>query len=221
MLTASYLYLLCQAVDLRALQRYFERETRKIVTDLLMKHFTLGSASATDEAKAKVADVVWAAFDTSANMDSKPRTEKAARATTQPLVDLALSSSAAAAFNFLSAMPTFQAELADTLCTSYKSLTRAFLEDSLVPGAARYMPAAALLGRTRALYAFIRGELRIGMHGRDNIDSFAGGLGSGHWEGDRPSKEQGRTIGGDVSLIYEAIRDGRLRPVLVSMFEGA
>ncbi|KAH8115294.1 phenylalanine ammonia-lyase [Phellopilus nigrolimitatus] len=184
LLTASYLYLLCQAVDLRALQRAFEADARRLVRELLATH--LGGAFAAGggahaEAQAAVADAVWAAFDASANMDAAPRTEKAARASTQPL-----------------------SALARALHASYTSLGRA-------PGAPRYQPAAPLLGRTRGVYAFVRGALRVGMHGRENLGKFAGGL----------SRGNGRTIGGEVALVYEAIRDGRMRGVLVAAFEGA
>ncbi|THH08002.1 hypothetical protein EW145_g3006, partial [Phellinidium pouzarii] len=84
LLTASYLYLLCQAVDLRALQLRLESEARSIVARLLASHFgdvyaQFAESSSSEDAK-KVADAVWAAYDSSANMDSLPRTEKAARA---------------------------------------------------------------------------------------------------------------------------------------------
>ncbi|THH07866.1 hypothetical protein EW145_g3084, partial [Phellinidium pouzarii] len=75
------------------------------------------------------------------------------------------------------------------------------------------------------VYAYVRGAkqdggLAVAMHGLENLGLFEGGLGRGKAEELRPEEERGRTIGMEVGVIYEAIRDGRMRGVLVGMFEG-
>ncbi|KAI5121453.1 hypothetical protein M0805_009561 [Coniferiporia weirii] len=229
-LTASYLLLLCQAVDLRALQIRLEAEIRQVVSGLLSTHFgdvyAQFNETSGEDAK-KVADTVWSTFDSSSGMDSLPRTEKAARASTQPLIDFLLSPSAASASSAaLARLPEFQRALGAALYDAHSALTRAFLCDTSAPGAPDYLPALPLLGRTRAVYTFIRGPakdggLGIGMHGRENLSKFAGGLSRGAWEDERAPEERGRTVGGEVSVIYEAIRDGKMAGVLVGMFESA
>lgn len=37
----------------------------------------------------------------------------------------------------------------------------------------------------------------------------------------REGERRGRTIGGEVSVIYEAVREGRMKSVLVGMFGAA
>lgn len=213
LITASYLYLLCQAVDLRALQGRMEARTGEIVERLVGEHFEGVSVDAK-----KVREAVWGAFDTSANMDALPRTEKAARASTQPLVDALLSTPTA-----LAALPSFQTALAAELLSTFNALTSSFLASTGAPGAADYQPALPLLGRTGVLYAFIRGELGVRMHGRENFGLFEGGLGNAPWDQEKGGEEErrGRTIGGEVSVIYEAVRDGRMKSVLVGMFGAA
>ena len=198
LIVASYLYLLCQAVDLRALQKNLEVAVRSQVASLIDEHFR----SAFDPTP--VADAVWAAYDASAGMDAKPRSEKAARASTQPLVDILLNSSP----DSLHRLRPFQGSLSSAIFSANRALVNSYLSGSLVPGSDGYMPAVSFLGRTRAMYEFIRRDLGVGMHGRDNFDSFKDGLSD-------------RTIGANISIIYEAIRDGRMKGVLVDMFGGA
>ena len=69
--------------------------------------------------------------------------------------------------------------------------------------------AAPFLGRTRLLYEFVRNELGVKIHGLPNLKGFKG-------EGLIEVGERG--IGENVSLIYEAIRDGRMQRTLVGLF---
>lgn len=219
LITASYLYLLCQAVDLRALQARMEERTGEVVRRLVEVHF---AGEGVDVKMVK--DAVWGAYDASANMDAQPRTEKAARASTQPLVDALLSSSPSA----LSALPAFQHALAAELLSASNALTTSFLTSTSSPSSpgsssdnSCYQPALPLLGRTGVLYAFIRGELGVRMHGRENLGLFEGGLGNAPWDQEKEEGRRGRTIGGEVSVIYEAVREGRMKSVLVGMFGAA
>nr|AJD20419.1 phenylalanine ammonium lyase PALb [Inonotus obliquus] len=238
MVVASYIWLLCQAVDLRALQKEMEEKTFEIVEELkemeektfeiveeLVKDFFNAEAGAEAEGMSEttvtkvdakeIAKAVWNAFDSSANMDSKPRAEKAAKASTQPLVDQLLSSPSS-----LSSLPAFQSTLSSRLHSFHNTLTTTYLTSSPSPSSlspsSRYLPALPLLGRTKSLYTFIRsptsqGGLGVSMHGLENLHKFEGGL--SHGEG------SGRgTIGLDVAAIFEAIREGRIARVIVGMF---
>ncbi|OCB91043.1 phenylalanine ammonia-lyase [Sanghuangporus baumii] len=211
MVVASYIYLLCQAVDLRALQKEMEEKTHEIVEELVKEHFAASEVSVDVK---EVSKAVWTSFDTSANMDAKPRAEKAAKASTQPLVDQLLSSHSVS-FS-LASLPAFQSSLSARIYNAHTSLTTSYLSSTSSPSSPAYLPALLLLGRTKSLYTFVRspvsqGGLGIGMHGHENLQKFVGGLGNGD------ASARG-TIGGDVSAIYESIRDGRMGRVVVSMF---
>lgn len=62
-------------------------------------------------------------------------------------------------------------------------------------------PTSEYLGKTKLLYSFVRNTL--GVKAR---------------RGDVYHGKQEKTIGSNVSLIYNAIKDGRINPVLVEMF---
>lgn len=73
----------------------------------------------------------------------------------------------------------------------YRRLTNEFLADP------KGCHASPLLGKTAKLYEFVRRTLGVPMHGRENNLEFAG--------------EEGKlreTIGGWVSVIYHALRNG-------------
>ena len=225
---ASYIVLLCQAVDLRAMQNRMEERTGEAVKELLKTHFGFASSGVEQE----VTKAVWGAWDTSASMDAGARAEKAAKASTTALVEHILSlsaSDASAATTALATLPSFVSALSASLREAYTSLQSSFLLSSSSPSSPDYLPALPLLGRTKHLYEFVRapvsaGGLGVCMHGRENLNSFKDGLSWGTWEDEDSAEEgvrgrKGRTIGGDVGVVFEAIRDGRMRGVLVSMFE--
>ncbi|EJD08070.1 phenylalanine ammonia-lyase [Fomitiporia mediterranea MF3/22] len=216
MIVASYIILLCQAVDLRAIQKIMEEKTTEIVAELVKEYFTGVEVDVKEVIKA-----VWTSFDTSANMDARPRCEKASKASTQPLIESLLSSSSSSASSaaVLTALPAFQSTLTSTLHSEYTTLTNSFLTSSLSPSSSHYLPASSLLGRTKALYQFVRSDLGVGMHGLENSGNFPNGLGHSLFASENDGEEKrGRTIGGEVAIVYEAIRDGRMKSVLVGMF---
>jgi len=206
---ASYLWTLCQAVDIRAMMREFKVAAHKILRDALACHFELGRL---DESEEALADECWAvvedALDATSTMDAVPRMEKVARATVSS-VSLYLSSSTPAKLVNLS---EFLASLSSQLSQLLLSLQRAYLT-----GGRGRAPAASLLGRTKALYEFVRLDLAIPIHGRENLELFGKREGAEEFA---PGESE-ETVGGAVSRIYEAIRDGRMQTVVVGMFDGA
>ncbi len=203
---ASYLWTLCQAVDIRAMMREFKVAAHKILRDALACHFGLGRL---DESEEALADECWAvvedALDATSTMDAVPRMEKVARATVSS-VSLYLSSTTPAKLVNLS---EFLASLSSQLSQLLLSLQRAYLT-----GARGRAPAASLLGRTKALYEFVRLDLAIPIHGRENLELFGKREGAEEFA---PGESE-ETVGGAVSRIYEAIRDGRMQTVVVGMF---
>ncbi|TFY65441.1 hypothetical protein EVJ58_g1968 [Rhodofomes roseus] len=201
LLTASYLYALCQALDLRALQHEFEQGMKKIVEEQLPAFFGSSLSPAHLET---VFNITWPALrhalDATSTMDAVPRMQKVAAASTTPIVDFCLANGAASALTILT---SFRDAVAEHSAALLADLRKAYLTGER--GAA---PAAQYLGRTRGVYEFIRVTLGVRMHGKENLDGFADGPGV-----------TDATLGQNVSLIYESIRDGKMQGVVVGLFQ--
>lgn len=194
MLIASYLYLLCQAYDLRALQAEFKAELAVIVTEELDVHFPGVKTSIL----AKVLDTMYHTFDNTSTMDAVPRMTRLAEAATGVLLHHYTTDSFDV--SALSAVPSFRSIVSKKASDVLTRLRREYLHER---GPA---PASKYLVRTRPMYEFVRKTLGIRMHGAVNQDNFA------------PDQFGGEdTIGQNVSLIHEAIRDGTMQSVVVDM----
>ncbi|KAI0260178.1 phenylalanine ammonia-lyase [Gloeopeniophorella convolvens] len=180
MLTSSYLYLLCQAFDIRAMQAEFNRELIPIIEEELATHF----GTKID------ATVVRAVLK---SIYSRRRVDRRARR----LLHRRRRGPAA-----LGALPAYRRGVAGRATDLLVRLRKEFLS-----GARGAAPASKYLNRTRAVYEFVRVTLGIRMHGSENESVFAHGLGV-----------EDVTIGQNVSLIHEAIRDGKMQAVVVGLF---
>ncbi|KAI0918969.1 hypothetical protein AcW1_003526 [Taiwanofungus camphoratus] len=201
LLTASYLYILCQALDLRALQHELQQGMKDIVKDQLTTYF--GGhlfVSQLDELFGAVWTAVNHSLEGTSTMDASPRMRKVAAASTTPIVDFCVSHGAVGA---LSAVPEFREQVAERSTSLLCKLRKAYLSGER--GAA---PASAFLGRTRAVYEFVRVTLGVRMHGAENLDMFAAGPGVLE-----------ATIGQNIALVHEAIRDGKMQSIVVGLFE--
>ncbi|TDL23040.1 phenylalanine ammonia-lyase [Rickenella mellea] len=202
MLVASYIYVLCQALDLRAMQAHFNDGVDAILADELAHYF--GGDVQLNDIRAlikPVTEAVHTSLEATTCMDTHTRMATAAAATSSPLVDFLtsrpdLSSS-------LVAIADFRAAVTARLTALHQELQIEFLT-----GEHGQTPASVYLGRTRRVYEYVRSDLGIAMHGMENHMRFANGLGVDEV-----------TIGQNVSLIYEAIRDGKMQKVVVDLFE--
>ncbi|OCH89865.1 phenylalanine ammonia-lyase [Obba rivulosa] len=197
MLTASYLYALCQAVDLRAMQRELEEGIQIIVQKQLTVYF--GSHLSPVDLEKLYALVLYAIIrelEHTSSMDAEPRMRTVAAASTTPIVDFCATNGAVAA---LSEIPEFREQVAVRATQLLVDLRQAYLAGE--KGAA---PASAYLGRTRGVYEFVRVTLGVRMHGSQNLEGF---------------KEPEVSIGQSISLIHEAIRDGEMQDIVVGLFE--
>lgn len=205
-LIASYLYALCQALDLRALQRELIEGLNKIAREELIIAF--GSSLSQVELTSVTKKVCVAMQDTLANtstMDAPERMQKVAASSTTVLLDFLTGPAFTDAISTGSALtyiPVFRAHVASRATSLLDQLRRAYLSGER--GAA---PATPYLNKTRPVYEFIRLTLGIRMHGSENYSRFAKGLGV-----------EDVTVGQNVSLIHEAIRDGKMQAVVVQLF---
>lgn len=194
MLIASYLYLLCQAYDLRALQREFKGELAVIVTEELDVHFP----GAKTYILAKVLDQMYRAFDNTSTMDAAPRMTRLAEAAMGVLLHHYTSDTFDV--SALGAIPEFRSAVSKKATDTLVRLRREYLHGERGPA-----PASKYLVRTRPMYEFVRKTLGIRMHGALNETNFADEFGGED------------SIGQNVSLIHEAIRDGKLQSVVVDL----
>ncbi|KZV88968.1 phenylalanine ammonium lyase [Exidia glandulosa HHB12029] len=192
MLFASYVYVLCQAVDLRVMHAEFEATIPATVRRLLVQHFNFVDAG-TDSGNLPptILDCILEAFEGSSTLDLRDRIDEAGRAAALPIYG-ALPAHAAQ-------VPACIEELKATLFESYTKIRLDYLRGNKT--------ASHMLGRTRRLYEFVRHDLSIEMHGLSNLEDFVGADGLGR-----------RSVGDCVSAIYESMRDGQMQKALVEMF---
>ena len=207
MMCASYLFVLCQALDLRMLTEEFTKAAKERVRDITARRFLVGPYN--DQAAAKIeefADELWKSIVhnwwLTGTSDLRQRCETAVAATApvflqgwiggrlnpedhdppQPVVIL-----------------EWQEQMKEELEFTYNRVRTHFFghHTRLTPN---------YLGQgSRKMYTFIRKELGVPMH-RGIADAPAAGD-----TGDRKKL----TVGSWISIIYEALRDGRLhRPVM-------
>ncbi|KAG6820247.1 hypothetical protein H0H93_003411 [Arthromyces matolae] len=205
-LTASYLYILCQALDLRALQSEFTAGLETIVNDELTSIFGKFLTPSQQSILAKkVLAAMTMTLDKTSTMDSSDRMTIVAASTTNTFVDFLSGAEFADAVFTTAAIPLisqFRSHVASRALNLLDQLRRDYLSGDR--GAA---PAAAFLSKTKTVYEYIRVTLGVRMHGSENYARFVNGLGV-----DEVS------IGQQISRIHEAIRDGKIQSVVASLF---
>jgi phenylalanine ammonia-lyase len=186
MLTASYLYLLCQAFDIRALQADFNHALVPIVEQELFAHFGERLRGRKYPVSQDILKSMFRTLDSTSTMDAASRMTQVAGAAVPILVDYLTTGSFADPSAF-SAIPAFRASVASRATDLLVSLRKEYLS-----GARGRAPASSYLSGTRPIYEFVRLTLDIRMHGSENESVFANGLGV-----------EDVTVGQNVSLIYE------------------
>ncbi|KXN85292.1 Phenylalanine ammonia-lyase [Leucoagaricus sp. SymC.cos] len=205
-LISSYLYAICQALDLRTMQSEFLSGLHKIASEEMDSSFS--SFLQADEQihlTSKVFKTMHDTHDATSNMDAQERMQKIASSSTIILLDYITGpafENFEAAGSALSAIPAFRSRVAARANVLLDSLRRDYLSGERGPA-----PASKYLNRTKPVYEFVRKELGIRMHGSENYTRFVNGLGV-----------EDVTIGQNISLIHEAIRDGKMQSVIVSLF---
>ncbi|KAJ7287240.1 L-Aspartase-like protein [Mycena rebaudengoi] len=204
LLIASYLYVLCQALDLRALQTELVDGLNRIATEELAVSFGPYLAKyELSSATSKVCSALQDSLNNTSNMDAAERMVKVAASSSTVLVDILTSSRSCTNPGLaLSSIPSFRSAVASRAEALLDGLRRSYLLGERGPA-----PASPYLNKTRPVYEFVRLTLGIKMQGAENYASFVNGLGVDE-----------ETIGQKVSLIHEAIRDGKMQPVIVGLF---
>jgi phenylalanine ammonia-lyase len=184
------------------LQAEFSVGITKILQEELLAHFGAPILYG------KLFKTIVHTLDETTTMDCSDRMKHVAEACTTPLVNhfLATPPLTLAIGN----IPEFRNSLSSRLSSLYNQLTKAFLDGAHGPA-----PASKYLKKTRALYEYIRTELKIKMHGKENFERFDH-VGIDGLVGMPGGDDE--TIGQNITRIYEAIRDGKLQAVVVDTF---
>jgi phenylalanine ammonia-lyase len=188
---ATYLYTLCQALDIRALQAELYQELDNIISE----EFTATFGTFLDETglrtvSSKVRKTVRETFDATSTMDAADRMNKVAASSTTCIVDFFTGSDFAEAASVgaaLTSIPTFRAQVASK---AHRLLLQ--LRADYLSGAKGAAPASRYLNKTKPIYEYVRVNLGVRMHGSENNSMFANGLGV-----------DDVTIGQNISLIQE------------------
>ncbi|KAK1222070.1 Protein pal1 [Marasmius sp. AFHP31] len=204
-LTATYLYNLCQALDLRALRFEFDKQFKSLVFEELRDLFPFLDDLAYQTLQAQLLKTMFLRMEKTTNMDVIDHMSTVASSSVPVLNEFFVSSGIAdteLGVGLLTSISKFQGNMASRATKLMNELRLAYLS-----GSRGQSPAWKYLGRTRAMYKYVRVELGVKMHGLDNATGFE-------------DDGEENTIGHSITRIYEAIRDGRIHDIVVGIFEG-
>ncbi|SCZ90831.1 BZ3500_MvSof-1268-A1-R1_Chr1-3g02294 [Microbotryum saponariae] len=192
LLMSTHLYCALQALDLRYLEFTFRERFNPMILESLRSTF----GGLLDEKTAKVLGVkvvgaMWRRLETTTSVDLVPRWVDAYSHVTSILVDALMTSSSME--NPLPKISEWKKTGAEQAVTLTCEIRESYWSTTLYP-------TTQYLGRSKALYLFVRETL--GVKARRG-DVFLG--------------KQEATIGLSVSKIYEAIKSGRINKTLVEM----
>lgn len=250
LLAASHIYILCQAVDLRAVRTETHARTGAVVRSTLSEAFANAfiTSEALDIATRKVAPKILDELDQTTSVALGLRMARVASAGVAPLLEVLTSDPSCCTSTLdLAQIARFKQVLAQRLEALLTELRCAFmcvpLEEASLPSSSSRLPmfnippmgrapaSKYLAPRTRLLYEFVRLDLGISMHGSDNLRKTVYGMRARDQEAqqswDAAMLEEaglGKTVdtthGDKVAMIVEALRDGRIARVVARMCEG-
>ncbi|KAF4619934.1 hypothetical protein D9613_004661 [Agrocybe pediades] len=189
MLMATHLYALCQAVDLRAMEVVFREGLFATLRDETLSRF--GSITKIDEVfLTALLNQTVVLLNNTTDQDSGPRFDNIMLSLSSTLIEL-----------FGKQSPPVEVSLAEI--ASWRAALSAKAHTIFINVRDSYQPgpdslAANLLGKTSALYKFVRGELGVLIHWGD------------------PSKDK-TEIGTEIGKIFRAFERSRMNEVLVDI----
>ncbi|PYI08490.1 putative phenylalanine ammonia-lyase [Aspergillus sclerotiicarbonarius CBS 121057] len=200
MMCAAHLYVLCQALDLRALSLDFFAAAKAEVRDLYGKIFLTDQ-----ELDVSHFENVWlqiaSTWMNTAQLDLTNRCEKVAAQSFAYLMNEAMERTIPSS-SLCSSAKLWKERLSCVLCDLYNHTRDGFAENHSTPS---YLGAV-----TRSTYEFVRHNLAVPFHrGVSDHPTIAGGSGT---------SESKKTIGSHVTRIYVAVKNGDImkpiKPIL-------
>ncbi|KAE9411419.1 phenylalanine ammonia-lyase [Gymnopus androsaceus JB14] len=173
---------------------------------LSLKNYLVYSAPAyLNQKRFRIASSIFrsmsSTFDKTTIMDCTDQMNAIAASGASVLIDRFISIGSADSLA-LGNIVQFRSKISSRAATLLRGLRKSYLT-----GERGDAPAVVYLGKTQAVYKFIRVALGIKMHGTENLNGFTKGPG------------ESDTIGQSISVINEAICDGRMQNVVADLFE--
>ena len=190
MICATYLYVLCQALDIRAMDRGYLRAIGPAVNEITANVFepAYGDANVLKRLQSKLLAQILEYFDLTASLDTSNRFIHIAEAVQSTLTKFLYTHKLPKNFDALTAIKQWTDQASAILHDLFLEHRHAYFTH---PDATPYLGSAS-----SRMYNHVRKDLQVPFHK---------GL------ADRPTKDNGlKTIGSNISLIYEAMRVGKL-----------
>lgn len=197
MISAAYLYSLCQALDLRVMQILFLRSLQPTLQTVTEEAFPLLSQFELEKLHPKIWKSVTESFSKTATMDSHARFKEIFE-NTQPSIIKFFTSDLSPAFDILPSLCNWTKTATERSLSLFLKMREAY---SAQPDATHFLGKAS-----KRMYLFVREELRVPFH-RGLVDHPTSPPLKGAVEEEYRQK---RTTGNRISVIYEALRSGRV-----------
>lgn len=199
MICATYLYILCQALDIRAMDRGYLSAIGPAINEITAHIFETAlsdatNATALNQLQSKLLEQVVRQYGLTTSLDTSDRFSAIAEAVQSTLTTaLYTDGSLPKQFDALSAIKRWTDQTSMTLRNLFLQHRQAYFT---APDATPYLGAAS-----SRMYNYVRKDLQVPFHK---------GL------ADHPTKDNKlKTLGSNISIIHEAMRSGRLYdPVL-------
>lgn len=211
LMCASYVYTVCQALDLRVLQLSFFRSLEPLLYDVNHKAFSsLVSELDFEDLHLSIWDHFRVTWLVTANKDSEERYTHVVDSTMGVIVKVLLDtmpqdgSSGTSSPAALAAITDWRTSVRKTIAETFTTVRAHFFEKP---------DTAAFLGSgSRAIYTYVRETLKVPLHRGlqdhpEPHDMFA------------PDGSKKRTIGSNISIIYEALRSGAMHEPLMKCLD--
>ncbi|KAH9828603.1 Phenylalanine ammonia-lyase [Teratosphaeria destructans] len=196
----------CQGVDLRVVGRegmgVIEREAAAVWREVF-------GTEADEAVWAGVVECVRREMRAQKGRDTEDRARVVAEATLVPVTKALVEGSVRV--QGISELGVWTERLARVIASAIRSTRARIAEEQVKPGDLSANTTVGYLSRGSAgVYRFVRGELGVPVHrGLVEHATYEGC----ERDGVRIGGEEKRTIGGRIGMVYEALRDGRMRGV--------
>ncbi|KAB8251595.1 L-Aspartase-like protein [Aspergillus flavus] len=200
LMAATYLYVLCQALDLRALHLEFVKDARAQVDDITAELYSSTFGARLPAVQNKLWEELMNHWSRTSTSDLAERCQS----TTSYSVGVLLSSLAAesnpenSSMTDVRAAQHWQTRVCAVLNWSYRTTRETFLT--------RQTTKSYLCSASRSFYTFVREKLAVPMH-RGIAD---------HPTYDSAERRKKGCIGTQISKVYAALRRGEFQDVLLS-----
>ena len=206
LMSASHLYTVCQALDLRVLQKAFFRNLEPIIYTINCETFSAFlSSAAVDELHNRLWAHIQSTWLLTSKLDTYERVNYIVNTALATLAKLSFERTQEAPLDFTTAMKAWRSRAHDAVDESYSTTRRSFFN---------HQNTADYLGQaSKRMYIFVRQDLGVPFHK---------GL-EDHPTPKDPSSMTGRkqTIGSWIGRIYESLRSGQLHePLMGCLLDG-